>query len=179
MIKIDTNLYIREIQVEDMETLFSLMQEIYPFAYKHFWEDNGEWYLYSQYSKENILKEIHQENTSYYFVVFNDEIIGNFRFLWDENLKGLSDQKQVKLHRLYVHQKLQGKGIGKKLVSWLEKKAQQKGYEILWMDTMDAQPQAFQFYKKQGYNYHSHTILPFARMHNHVRKMSQVYKKLL
>ena len=41
---------------------------------------------------------------------------------------------------------------------------------------MDAQPQAFQFYKKLGYNYHSHVLLPFDLMHDEVRKMSQLYK---
>jgi hypothetical protein len=43
---------------------------------------------------------------------------------------------------------------------------------------MDAQPQAFQFYKKLGYRNHSHTFLPFQLMFDEVRKMSQMYKTL-
>ena len=160
------------------ETLFRLMKEVYPPAYSHFWEDDGDWYVYSQYSKENILKELLQQNAAYYFILFNNEIVGNFRFIWDEKLSGLSAEKQVKLHRIYLHPKTQGKGLGKQLMFWLEEKAKQKGYKIIWLDAMDAQPQAFQFYKKLSYSYHSHVFLPFDLMHDEVRKMSQLYKTI-
>lgn len=178
MIKVSENIQLKSISKLDFETLFSLMSEIYPPAYSHFWTDNGDWYVNSQYSKENILKELAQTNTDYYFVLFNDEIIGNFRIIWDEKLEGLSEKNQVKLHRVYLHPKTQGKSIGKTLMIWLEEKAKQKDYKIIWLDAMNEQPQAFQFYKKRGYTYHSHTFLPFDLMHEKVRKMSQVYKKI-
>ncbi|MGJ8744226.1 GNAT family N-acetyltransferase [Polaribacter sp.] len=178
MIKVSKNIQLKEVLNSDSESLFRLMKEIYPLAYQHFWEDDGDWYVNSQYSKENILKELLQNNSDYYFIIFKDEIIGNLRVIWDEKLTGLSQEKQVKLHRIYLHQKVQGNGIGKKLLSWLEQKAGQKGYQIIWLDAMNAQPQAFQFYKKLGYSYHSHTFLEYQLLHNQFRKMSQVYKKI-
>ena len=178
MIIVSENIKLRHISSSETKIVFNLMNEIYPPAYKHFWIDEGEWYVNTQYSKENITKEIAQENAAYYFVVYNDEIIGNLRILWDEKLAGISAKKQVKLHRIYLHQKVQGKGLGKILLNWLEQNAKTKGYKIIWLDAMDAQPQAFQFYKNLGYEYHSHTFLPFKLMHNKVRKMSQVYKNL-
>lgn len=176
MIKISQNLQLKIITKEDCKNLFTLMKEIYPLAYSHFWNDDGNWYVNSQYSKENILKELSQENAEYYFILFKDEIIGNFRIIWDDKLSNLSEEKQLKLHRIYLHPKIQGKGIGKQLMIWLEEKAKQKDYKIIWLDAMDAQPQAFQFYKKLDYNYHSHVFLPFNLMHDEVRKMSQLYK---
>ena len=176
MIKISQNLQLKIITKEDCKNLFTLMKEIYPLAYSHFWNDDGNWYVNSQYSKENILKELSQENAEYYFILFKDEIIGNFRIIWDDKLSNLSEEKQLKLHRIYLHPKTQGQGIGKQLMIWLEEKAKQKDYKIIWLDAMDAQPQAFQFYKKLGYNYHSHVFLPFNLMHDEVRKMSQLYK---
>mgnify|MGYP001948894941 CR=1 FL=1 len=178
MIKVSENITLKPILNTDTALLFKLMKEVYVLAYSHFWTDNGDWYVNSQYSKEHILKELSQENANYYFVLFNDEIIGNFRIIWDENLTGLANKKQVKLHRVYLHQNTQGNGIGKKLLSWLEQKAKEKKYQIIWLDAMNAQPQAFQFYKKLGYNYHSHTFLPFDLLHDEVRKMSQVYKEI-
>lgn len=178
MIKVTENIQLKEIHNSDCESLFHLMKEVYPLAYAHFWRDNGDWYVNSQYSKEHILKELSQEKTDYYFVLFNNEIIGNFRIIWDEKLAGLSPKKQVKLHRIYLHKNTQGNGIGKTLLSWLEQRAKEKGYTIIWLDAMDEQPQAFQFYKKLGYKYHSHTFLPFDLLHDSVRKMSQVYKEI-
>jgi GNAT superfamily N-acetyltransferase len=178
MIKISENIQLKAISNSDTETLFHVMKEVYPLAYSLFWTDNGDWYVNTQYSKENILKELSEENSEYYFVVYNDEIIGNLRIIWDEKLEGLHQEKQVKLHRIYLHKKIQGKGIGKMLLTWLEQKAYKKGYTCIWLDAMDEQPQAFQFYKKQGYTYHSHTFLPYELLDDKVRKMSQIFKKI-
>ena len=178
MIIISENIQLTPVLSSDSEALFKLMKKIYPVAYSHFWTDKGDWYVKTQYSKENILKEISDESSDNYFVLFKNEIIGNFRIIWDEKLEGLKQKKQIKLHRIYLHQKTQGNGIGKKILSWLEDKAKQKGYKIIWLDAMNEQPQAFQFYKKLGYKYHSHIVLPFDLLYDAVRKMSQVYKKI-
>ena len=178
MIQVTQNIALKPITKSDSKDLYALMKEIYPSAYQHFWEDDGDWYVNSLYSKKNIEKELIEVNSAYYFVVFNDEIIGNFRILWDQTLKGFENKKAVKLHRIYLHSKTHGNGIGKTLVTWLEKTAQEKGFELIWLDAMDEQPQALQFYKKLGYQYHSHEFLDFELLHDHVRKMNQVYKKL-
>jgi GNAT superfamily N-acetyltransferase len=176
MIKVTENIQLKKVLNSDAETLFKLMKEIYPPAYSHFWIDKGDWYINTHYAKENILRELLEENSDNYFIIFKDSIIGNFRIIWDEKLTGLTHEKQVKLHRVYLHQKTQGKGIGKKLMAWLENKAKQKSYEIIWLDAMNEQQQTFQFYKKLGYKYHSHIFLPFNLLHEAVRKMNQLYK---
>ena len=179
MITINKNLQLQPILTTNTALLQSLMWDIYPAAYSQFWEDEGNFYIKKQYSEENILKELSQENTAYYFVVFNNEIIGNFRIVWNEKLSGISEEKHVKLHRLYLHPKTQNKGVGNTIVSWLEEKASFKKYQIIWLDSMDSQEQASQFYKKRGYKYHAHTFLDFDLMHVPFRKMNQVYKVLV
>jgi GNAT superfamily N-acetyltransferase len=178
MIKVTENIYLKTVLSSDTAALFTLMKDIYPPAYHHLWTDKGDWYVHTQYTKEPILKELFAENSEDYFILFNDEVVGNFRFIWDEKLAGLSDEKQVKLHRIYLHPKMQGNGIGKKLLAWLDAKAVSKGYKIIWLDVIDAQPQAFQFYKKRGYQYHSSVFLPFQFLYESVRRMSQLYKEL-
>ena len=178
MIKITENIYLRPVLSADIGVLFSLMKEIYPPAYSHLWTDKGAWYVNTYYSKEPILKELLEEKAEDYFILFQDKVIGNFRFIWDEKLTGLPEEKQVKLHRIYLHSKMQGNGIGKKLLAWLSEKAVEKGCKVIWLDAMNAQPQAFQFYKKLGYVYHSHIFLPFNLLHKEVRRMSQIYKKI-
>jgi GNAT superfamily N-acetyltransferase len=178
MIKVTEDIQLRAVLSSDTAILFAVMKEIYASAYSHFWTDKGDWYVNTQYSKERILEELLEENSDNYFILFKGEIIGNFRIIWDEKLAGLSEEKQVKLHRIYVYQKTQGNGIGKKLLSWLDEKAIKKEYKIIWLDAMNEQPQAFQFYEKLGYIYHSHVFLTFDFLHEAVRKMSQLYKRL-
>jgi GNAT superfamily N-acetyltransferase len=178
MIKITEDLKLRTVFSSDTEVLSKLMTDIYYVTYSQFWTDNGDWYVNTQYSKESLLKELLDENSDNYFILFKDEIIGNFRVVWDEKLAGLPEEKQVKLHRIYLYQKTQGNGIGKKLLSWLDAKAIKKGYKIIWLDAMNGQQQAFQFYTKLGYSYHSHVFLTFNFLREAVREMSQLYKKI-
>ena len=178
MLQITKHIVLEPIKIADATALFLLMNEVYSAAYQHFWKDDGDWYLHSQYGKENIEKELLEAHAAYYFIVVNDEVVGNFRILWDEKLPGLEHKKSVKLHRLYLHPKTHGKGIGKTLVNWLERIAKEREYELIWLDAMNAQPQAFQFYEKLGYQYHSHCFLDFKLLHDAVRKMSQLYKEL-
>ena len=178
MIEISQNIHLKKIKNSDAGFLFILMKEIYMSAYSHFWKDNGVWYVNSQYSKEVILKELLEPKTDYFFVLFKDCIVGVFRVVWDETLKGFLEQPQVKLHRIYLSNETQGKGLGKKLLSWLEVEAIKKGCQMIWLDAMDQHTQALQFYKKQGYTYHSHVILPFNLLYEKVRKMNQLYKVL-
>ena len=179
MIVINAKITLQPIEVSHARLLYELMKEVYPLAYDYFWEDFGEWYVNSQYSKENIEKELAQENAVYYFVLFKKEIIGNFRIIWNETLPNATTHlKSVKIHRIYLHEKVQGKGIGKALLRWLEQEAITKNYNMVWLDAMDEKKQAFQFYKRLGFTYHSHCFLDFDLLHDKYRKMSQLYKML-
>lgn len=179
MINVSKDIQLKEVLSSDSTSLFNLMEEIYPAAYNHFWKDEGSWYVQTQFSKSNLEKELLEDKTSYYFIIYKREIVGVFRILWDEILPGLENKKSLKLHRIYLHKNTQGKGVGKQLLAWLEEEARKKQYELIWLDTMDEQPQAFEFYKKLGYQYHSHCFLNFELLFDKVRKMSQVYKRLL
>ena len=178
MIIINKELQLQPILSKDVFILQNLMKDIYPFAYKHFWRDSGNFYINSQYSKENIIKELSQEKTEYYFIVFNKEIIGNLRVIWGAELKNLAIKRQVKLHRIYLHPKTHNKGLGKTILSWLETEAKNKGYKALWLDAMVEQEDSFKFYKKRGFIYHSHIHLDFELMYDDFKKMSQIYKLL-
>ena len=177
MKKISENIQLQAIKTSDVTRLYNLMKEVYPPAYQHFWKDEGEWYVNNQYAKENILKELFNTKADYYFIVFNNEIVGNFRIIWDSPL-GDFKLKSVKLHCIYIHPKVQGKGVGKQLLLWLYKRIKTKGYEMLWLDAMDEKKQAFEFYQKQGFQYYSHQFLPYPLLYDEYRKMSQVYKLL-
>ncbi|CAM1369396.1 GNAT family N-acetyltransferase [Tenacibaculum sediminilitoris] len=178
MIKISKFIQLKEIKVEDFKILRTLMDEIYKAAYSHFWKDEGAWYIQTQFCKSNLEKELLEDKTSYYFIFYKREIVGIFRILWNKKILGFENKKSLKIHRIYLHEDTQGKGVGKKIVAWLENKARKKQYELIWLDTMNEQLQAFEFYKKIGYQYHSHCFLDFELMFIKKRKISQIYKKL-
>lgn len=80
----------------------------------------------------------------------NDILIGVFE---DDKLEGCcilteKDRKTVRLRQMAVTANLQGKGIGRALMSFAENIARDRGYRRL---TMHARKTAIGFYEKNGY----------------------------
>ncbi len=178
MITVSKNIHLQKITLQDSKKLYGLIKEIYPPAYDYFWKDKGHWYVEEMYHQKNIEKELLEKKADYYFILFDNQLVGNFRILWDEQLPGAKPQKTVKLHRLYLHPKTQGKGVGKQLIEWLITEAKLKNYELLWLDAMNEKKQAFEFYKNRGFTYHSHCNLDYKLLYKKYQKMSQVYLDL-
>lgn len=178
MIRLTEDISLKAIKPGDSDTVYAILEEIYTPAYKHFWTDGGKWYLKKQYNPEAVLKEVLASNSAYYFVLYRGKTVGVFRFILGVELSEFKEKKALKLHRVYLHPAVQGKGIGKILLNWLEKKAIKNGYELIWLDAMDQQDQAVQFYKKKGYQTCSYKLLDFELLKDEYRKMWQFYKQV-
>lgn len=178
MITVTKDIQLTSITPKDCSELRLLMEAIYPPAYHQFWTDGGKWYVDGLYNNSNILKELNEKQTGYYFVLYKNEVVGILRVMWNLLNKKISTKRQAKLHRLYLHQKTHGKGIGKALLTWVEASARQQGASLLWLETMDKQEQAFKFYEKLGYTPFYNFQLDFPLLIDKYRGLTQVYKKL-
>lgn len=54
--------------------------------------------------------------------------------------------------RMYSKPERRGKGVGKAILTYLEKQAQAWGYEALWLETRLINHQAVAFYERRGYH---------------------------
>ena len=175
-IHISDDIHLRPISNEDSELLYHLMKRIYPPAYIDYWQDDGSWYVDSLYNKDNIQKEFSEENTLYSFVYYKSQLIGIIRLVYHLNTDYKLDKNYVKLHRLYLDQSIQNKGIGYKIMSWLINHSSQKGYTYLWLEVMEKQPQALHFYQKLGFEIVDKVYLDFPLLYDDYRGM---YKAVL
>ena len=177
-IQVSTSIILQKISLINHGELTGLMREIYPPMYHHLWEDKGEWYLKELYSKENFKKELLEENQEYYFVLYNEENIGILRLISNVDFNGIPEEKSIMLHRIYLHPKTQGKGLGKELLNWIENRSKEKKKETLWLKAMDTQEQALHFYQKNGFSTIKKTTLEFTLLHKHLRGMYVMTKSL-
>lgn len=177
MIKISKHLKLQEITIDKHLVLYNLMNEIYPPEYNHFWLDDSSWYINSQYSKENLQKELLEENQEYYFVVFKDEVVGILRLLFDVRMKNFPDKKSIKLHRIYLHNKVQGNGIGKAVLNYVESVTKENNYTFLWLEGMEKKPSAIKFYEKFGFTKGDEYLYEFDLLKKEYQKMIAVYKE--
>jgi len=177
-IQISEDLQLRAILIEDQKELYALMQRIYPPAYIDYWKDDGNWYVNDLYTIENVQKELSEENTNYYFALLDKKIIGILRIVYGVDMYHNHDQNFVKLHRLYLDQTIQNRGVGKRLMLWLIDKITQEGYPKIWLDAMEMQPQALHFYKKLGFEIVDKVFLDFPLLIDEYRGMFKMEKTL-
>lgn len=177
MIYINKGINLQEITLNDHIKLYHLMCEIYPREYNHFWLDDSSWYINSQFSKENLKKELAEEKQYYYFVLYEEEVIGIVRLLFDKELEKYPAKKSVKLHRIYLHHKVQGKGIGKAVLQYIETFVKSENYDYLWLEAMEKKPLALKFYQNFGFKKADEYLYEFDLLKKEYQKMIAIYKE--
>ena len=178
VIQLSESISLKAVTLNDAVVLKELMHKIYPPPYKHLWEDDGYWYVEETFNKTALEKELAASNALYFFVAHENETVGVLRIVHNAPLSDISDVKASKLHRIYLDPKLQGKGFGKLLMDWSKQQAIKNGSQLIWLEAMDTQEQALQFYKKLGYEISSDFRLTFELMYEHLRGMHKMYKTL-
>ena len=179
MISISDHIKLQEIKIEDQPKLMELLKLIYPPAYKHLWaNEDCSFYLNKFYSIKNLELELSDQNAAYYFVIYNANLVGIIRFIYNNVFKGFPKKQSTYINRIYLGKEAQGKGVAKQLFYWIENRVKQKGNTLIWLKAMDSQKQALRFYEKQGYNYGTKTHLDFELIHSNLRGMHMMYKLL-
>ncbi len=176
--QVSEEIRLKPIFLENHHELYTLMKRIYPPAYIDYWKDDGEWYVNDLYNIDNLKKELKEENTEYFFVFLKKTVIGIMRIVYGVDTNYQKDSSYIKLHRLYLDQTIQNKGIGYKLMKWLIESSREKGYKKLWLEVMDKQHQALHFYRKLGFVEVDKVYIPFELIFDEYRGMFKSVKEL-
>ena len=161
------------------QKLMGLMFKIYPPAYKYLWKNEDcNWYIKNVYNINNYKKELEKVNAESYFIIHKSVTVGLLRIVFDTNFKDCPKNTACYLHRIYLSEEIQGKGIGSEILNWVEKRAKKRGNKSIWLESMDSRAQAIRFYQKQGFIKSGTVLLDFELMHEHLRGMILFYKLL-
>jgi GNAT superfamily N-acetyltransferase len=156
-----------------------LLKLIYPPVYEHLWINKDcSFYLNRFYSQENLELELSNPNAAYYFVSYDNNVVGIFRFIYNQPFIDFPKKKSAYLNRIYLSENAQGKGVANQLFLWAENKVKEQGNTLMWLKAMDSQKQALRFYEKQNYSYATPAQLDFKLIHSHLRGMKVMYKLL-
>jgi GNAT superfamily N-acetyltransferase len=151
MIQLTEKLTLRPIQISSHSELFPLIRGIYKKAYPGFWVDAGDWYLDLCYSIENLTKELSRPTAHYFFVEFESEKVGILKYDFPFSPRQVEIPNALKLHRLYLSEIVQGKGIAQVLMNYVEQIASEHKLDNIWLEAMEQKPQAKRFYEKMGF----------------------------
>ena len=178
MIKLTVSLKLIPIREQDFELLHQLMHKIYKEAYSDFWQDTGDWYLELIYNRENLSKEISRSRTHYFFVEWNEQKVGIFKYDFPFSPREVEIPNAMKLHRLYLDRITHGQGIAAQLMKYLENIAKEQKLDAIWLEAMVSKHQAKRFYEKSGYQKIYEYSLDFEKLKDEFRQI-QIMKKEL
>ena len=136
---------IRLAEKKDLSTIQMLAKKIWPGTYGHILSAGQiEYMLELMYSYESLERQMSASHHIFLILDFDSHPSGfaSYSIPAAEN-KG-------KLHKIYIDQELQGKGLGKSLLEEVNRRVRSAGCTILQLD-VNRQNRARSFYEKQGF----------------------------
>lgn len=142
----------QKVTPKDVDHLRDIALRTFIQSYKHLnTEANFEAYISEAFTVKKLLSEIVNEESFYYFILYNEKLIGYLKL----NINGSQTEKYCKncleIERIYLDIEFKGLGIGKKAIQFAVDKAKLLSKPIIWLGVWDQNPRAIQFYKNQGF----------------------------
>lgn len=140
---IETRSSIKKIAKEDASIIHQLAQTIWPKAFEHILtEEQINYMMQLMYSVPILEAEIARGVEFYVFNVKGEDL--------GYTAIEKKDNESWKLHKIYLHEKLRGKGVGKFQLRSMEKIVTGYSAQFLYLN-VNRYNKAVDFYKSQGY----------------------------
>lgn len=114
-------------------------------------EENMKNYLEEGFSDEKLTAELIDENSEFYFAIFEKKVIGYLKINFGASQTELKDNNALEIERIYVSKEFHGKSVGQLLYTKAIEIATQKKSEYVWLGVWEENQRAIHFYKKNGF----------------------------
>lgn len=173
----ESNLIIKECTAEDIPTILRVALQSYKEHYTYLWWDAGEAYMERNFSFSAIEKELAEEHSYFYLLYANNEPAGFLKINDAKPLAPHSREDCLELERIYLLEKVSGKGIGKKAIDFVRQVAIKKRRKLMWLKAMDSSL-AVVFYQKMGFKLTDSITLDLPYMKDEWRNLLVMKKQL-
>lgn len=116
-------------------------------------------YLNNAFSKEQLKKELFDDNASFYLVYNGKDLVGYFKLNEKEAQTEPFGNTSLEIERIYVLEDFQGQHIGKKMLFQILEIAKSKSFTFIWLGVWEKNVSAIRFYERYGFNkFDTHTF---------------------
>ena len=155
------NCYLKQCTISDFDVLRELSIRTYyeTFAHLNTPEDMAA-YLEDAFNVEKLGKELHDPNSTFYFLYFNEQIAGYLKLNEAPSQTDINDVDALEIERIYVEREFQGEGLGRYLMEQAIAIASERKKKFAWLGVWEKNEKAIRFYKKNGfYEIGTHTFV--------------------
>jgi diamine N-acetyltransferase len=146
------NIVIKKASIEDIVKLQIIgRQTFYETFAERNTEENMRKYLDEVFSIDRLTTELNNQESEFYFAVFENQVIGYLKINTGNAQTELQDKSALEIERIYVLKEYQGKKIGQLLYETALQIAVRAKAEYLWLGVWEENHKAKNFYIKNGF----------------------------
>lgn len=143
---------IRKVYPFDIDTLLTLSRKTFYDAFEHLNNpEDFEAYTSKAFTREQLLSEINNPDSEFYFAMLNDEAVGYIKLNYRGAQAEFQDPAAVEVSRIYVLANQQGKKIGNQLLDFTINKAIDNKMTYIWLGVWEHNHAAMRFYERIGF----------------------------
>lgn len=141
-----------KIEQSQVEQLQEIALETFIHSYQHLNKpQNFQFYIDRAFTIEKLKSELASNLSFFFFVSIESTVIGYLKLNIGEAQSERFDDSYLEIERIYLRKNFQGKGIGRKMITYAEFQAEQLNKSTIWLGVWDQNPNAIAFYSKLGF----------------------------
>lgn len=146
------NVKIRQAESDDAKLVSALATVTFYEAYFENDEANDlANYVLDSFEVEKIRAEIADPDFTFFLIYRNEKAVGYAKLRRNSPIDCVTDKNAVELQRIYILERVYGKGIGEILLAHCLKTAKESGFSTLWLGVWEQNKRAQRFYEKHGF----------------------------
>lgn len=143
---------IRPVSIQDV----GFLQEISRFTFLETFasgntEENMRQYLEESLSYDQLLSELNNPESEFYFALLDGQVIGYLKLNYGSAQTEHHNPYAVEIERIYILREFHGKQAGQLLFEKALEMAQNRKADEIWLGVWEENPRAINFYKKNGF----------------------------
>ena len=147
-----SDIKIRKIKLSELHILQHLSKTTFLEAYAdNNTKENMRLYLATSFSQEQLLKELNQAKSEFYFAEMENKIVAYLKLNHGKAQTEQHNFKGLEVERIYVLQAFQRQKIGLALLKKATQIAQNKALDYVWLGVWEENVKARKFYEKNGF----------------------------
>ena len=136
----------------DLDTLVDLSRKVFFDSFNHLnTPDNMKEYMDRAFSPDQLLSELKNPMSEFYFITVDDNIAGYLKLNKDTAQSDIRDETSLEIERIYVDQAFQGKGLGAVLMTKAVERAKDLNLQYIWLGVWEKNTDAKRFYERHGF----------------------------
>ena len=108
-------------------------------------------YIADAFSTKRIRAEMESPHAAFFIIYADERAVGYAKMRTDSRADCIEEENSIELQRIYILERVFGRGIGETLLKHCLETARRKGFRTLWLGVWEENLRAQRFYIKHGF----------------------------